>query len=858
MPQEPFNFTQKAQEAMQHAVSLAQEQKNPALEVWHLGSGLLKDTPDGLVPEVLQALGVPPQTLKTAFLQKTANLPQVEGDSNKLMPSAQVSQVLQRAAKRAKQNQDAYISTHHLFASMLETQPQVAQLCRVTHEQFMAKFNHQNQGGAKINTPHPESGFNALQKYAQDLTQKAQDQKLDPVIGRDSEIRRVIQVLARRTKNNPVLIGEPGVGKTAIAEGLAVRIVHEDVPEALKGKKLLSLDLGALVAGSKYRGEFEDRLKAVIKEVTGSQGQIILFIDELHTLVGAGKTEGPMDAGQLLKPALARGELHAIGATTLEEYRQHIEKDKALERRFQKVLVEEPSSQDALSILRGLKERYELHHGVRISDEALVSAVQLSHRYITDRFLPDKAIDLIDEAASGLSIEISSVPFEVDHLRRAITHLQVEQKALKGAKHKERLQKIQTELDQKQKALKALEAQWQKETTAIKEVKTNKAKAEQLRLEMEKAQRSGELEKAAQIKYAKLPDCEKKLKIFQKQVQELVQNPQALLKEEVDVAEVAAIVSRWTGVPVQKMLQTESDKLLHMEDFLRRRVVGQDHALEVIAHAVRRSRVGIANPNQPMGSFLFLGPTGVGKTETVKALAEFLFDSEQNIVRVDMSEYTEKHSVARLIGAPPGYVGHESGGQLTEPVRRKPYAVVLFDEIEKAHKEVCNVLLQLLDEGHLTDSQGRKVNFKNALIVMTSNIGSQFSNDQNLTIAERDQKVMEALRLHFPPELLNRVDETLTFNAINTKTLENIAALQLGALKKHLKEQDVDLVYDQEAWRFFAKKAFDPAYGARPLRRCIKKELLNPLAQKMLEPNFKKPASVKCQVHDLGMSLVVQ
>lgn len=697
-----------------------------------------------------------------------------------------------------------------------------------------------------------------LAKFGRDLTVLAEEGCLDPVIGRDTEIRRLIEVLARRTKNNPVLIGEPGVGKTAIVEGLALRIIKQDVPQVLWNKKVVALDLASMVAGSHFRGAFEARLKAVIKEVAGSAGQIILFIDELHNLVGAGKTDGAMDAGQILKPALARGELRAIGATTLDEYRNFIEKDKALERRFQVVLVTEPDVSSAITILRGLKEKYEVYHGVRIKDSALVSAVKLSHRYISNRFLPDKAIDLIDEAASRLNIEINSVPAEIDEIRRQITHLQVEQKALKKEKEentKNRLKTLEKELTKLNEKYSKLKSRWDKEKESISSLKKIKVEIEKVRTAIEKAEREAHLDKVAELKYGTLPELEKKLKQYHEQKVAAQKESGGLLNEEVGPEEVAAAVSRWTGIPVSKMLESESHKLLNMEKNLCAQVVGQDQAIQLISDSIRRSRAGIADPHRPIGSFIFLGPTGVGKTETAKTLAEFLFDSRETLVRVDMSEYGEKHQVSRLIGSPPGYVGHDEGGQLTEAVRRQPYSVVLFDEIEKAHPEVFNVLLQVLDDGHLTDSHGRAVNFKNTVLIMTSNISSSVSTDSTLSRIKKQELIMKDLQKYFRPEFLNRIDEVVLFNNLDQGHIAEIVHIQIRDVDKRLEEKNIQLKLDQKAVDYLTRRGFDPDYGARPLKRVIQRELLNPLASRIISGELKEGTKVKVTANDLNLEL---
>ncbi|MES2962336.1 MAG: ATP-dependent chaperone ClpB, partial [Bdellovibrionota bacterium] len=731
---------------------------------------------------------------------------------------------------------DDYISTEHFLLSALQSG--VKDFVKLLEANSITRTKveealHKMRGNQKVTDDNPEAKYEALKKYGRDLTSAAAEGKLDPVIGRDEEIRRVIQVLSRRTKNNPVLIGEPGVGKTAIAEGLAGRIVKGDVPEILKGKRVVSLDMGSLIAGAKYRGEFEDRLKAVIKEVTDANGKIILFIDEMHTLVGAGKSEGAMDAGQLLKPALARGELRCIGATTLDEYQKHIEKDAALERRFQQVMINEPSIDDAITILRGLKEKYEVHHGVRIKDSAIISAVKLSSRYISGRFLPDKAIDLMDEAASRLSIEIGSVPAEIDQLERDKKQLQVEREALRREKDEasiDRLELIEEELEQIARQEKEVRSKWELEKSGITDLKKTKEQIEHARNEIERAEREGNLEKAAELKYGKLPELERRLKTLNESADNA--NPDGrMLREEVGPEEIAEVVAKWTGIPVNRMLQSEQDRLLKMEDQLRKRVVGQDHALVVVADAIRRARAEISDPNRPIGTFIFLGPTGVGKTETVKALAEFMFDTEQSVIRIDMSEYMEKHSVARLIGAPPGYVGYEEGGQLSEQVRRKPYSVVLFDEIEKAHPDVFNVLLQVLDDGRLTDGQGRVVDFKNTILIMTSNIGSQAIMDPDLSAKDREKSVLEAMRSHFRPEFLNRIDEIVTFNRLGQDQIDDIVRIQLQQVGRRLQDKRISVEFSDGAIDHLAKTGFDPVFGARPLKRVIQAEVLNPLAR---------------------------
>lgn len=844
-------MTVKAQEAMQSAAKMAESRSHSAVEPEHLLFQLVTQV-DGFVPNLITSAGGQLPAVKSALETALARMPQVSGQAKRVVASPRLITIFNRAEVEMKALGDEYISTEHFaLAVMHDSAPADVRklfasngLTRNKLEEAVAKM----RGGRKVTDDSPEGTMEALKKYARDLTQAANEGKLDPVIGRDEEIRRVIQVLSRRTKNNPVLIGEPGVGKTAIAEGLALRIVKGDVPEALKNKRLISLDMGALIAGAKYRGEFEDRLKAVIREVTEAQGKIILFIDEMHTLVGAGKSEGSMDAGQLLKPALARGELRCIGATTLDEYQKYIEKDAALERRFQQVLVNEPSIEDAVTILRGLKEKYEVHHGVRIRDSALVAAVKLSHRYITSRFLPDKAIDLMDEAASRLAIEIGSVPAEVDTLERERMQLQVEREALRREKDEsslDRLELIEEELSILDQKVAKLRLQWESEKRGINELKETKEKTDAVRMEIERAERAGQLEKAAELKYGKLPELERKLKLLNEQAESKQPAGDKMLREEVGPEEIAEVVAKWTGIPVSRMLLAEQERLLKMEESLRKRVVGQDHALVVVADAIRRARAEISDPNRPVGTFLFLGPTGVGKTETVKAVAEFLFDTDQAVIRIDMSEYMEKHSVARLVGAPPGYVGYEEGGQLTEQVRRKPYSVILLDEVEKAHPDVFNILLQVLDEGRLTDGQGRTVDFKNSVLVMTSNIGSHAIMDPELTKEKRDALIQEALHGHFRPEFLNRIDETVIFNQLKAEQLDGIVGIQLEAVVKRLAEKKIELAFSSEAKRWLAAKGYDPVFGARPLKRVIQGQVLNPLAKDLIAGKIKAGEKIK-------------
>ncbi|MEI7973487.1 MAG: ATP-dependent chaperone ClpB [Bdellovibrio sp.] len=835
-------LTKKSQEVVQIAFESAEKKGHPNVEVEHIAEALLKQEPS-LAGRIFEKAQVPVSALLKEIELKLQTMPRVQGGKTSL--SRTLTQFFDFAETKAKEMGDSYISTEHLVLSLLKFMNFKTPLKSEAIEAAV----RQVRGAQRVGDESAEDKYEVLAKYGRDLTALAESGKLDPVVGRDEEIRRVIQVLSRRTKNNPVLIVEPGVGKTAIAEGLAVRIVKNDVPESLKGKKLISLDLGALVAGAKYRGEFEDRLKAVIKEVTAAEGQIILFIDEMHTLVGAGKTEGAMDAGQLLKPALARGELRCIGATTLNEYRKHIEKDAALERRFQTVLVDEPSVEDAITILRGLKEKYEVHHGVRIMDSALVAAVKLSHRYITSRFLPDKAIDLMDEAASKMSIEISSVPEEIDEMDRKLTQLRVEKEALKKEKDApsiERLEVIEKEIQSLLHQSENLRAQWNEERQEIEGAKKVQEKIEEIKSQIERAERVGDLGLAAELKYGRLPELEKRMKAAS-DMGGAREHP--LLKQEVGPEDIADVVAKWTGIPVAKMLQSESQKLLSMEKNLQKRVVGQARALELVADAIRRGRAEIGDPNRPVGTFLFLGPTGVGKTETVKALAEFLFDDDQTIVRIDMSEYMEKHSVSRLVGAPPGYVGYEEGGQLTEAVRRKPYSVVLLDEIEKAHPDVFNILLQVLDEGRLTDGHGRTVDFRNTVLIMTSNLGSSVLMDTQLTDVQKKNQVQEVLKSHFRPEFLNRIDETIFFKALSEENIHAIVQVQLEHLVKRLKDRRLEIEFSDEVLRELGVRGFDPLFGARPLKRVIQQSLLNPLSKEILAGHFKTGDRIRVEKH---------
>ncbi len=853
-------LTLKSQEAVQRSHEVASEHSHNQVESVHLLSALL-DLEDGSTPPVLEKLGASISRLRQGVEATLAALPRVHGQSG-VQFSAAATSVLEAAWSQAEALKDEYVSTEHILLALAhDPRDKAGELLRAegaTPENILAALKAV-RGSARVTDPEPESKYQALEKYGRDLTEVARRGKLDPVVGRDEEIRRVIQVLSRRSKNNPVLIGEPGVGKTAIAEGLAQRIVAGDVPESLKDRRLISLDIGALIAGAKYRGEFEDRLKAVLREVCDAAGSVVLFIDELHTIVGAGAAEGAADAANMLKPALARGELHCIGATTLDEYRKHVEKDSALERRFQPVFVGEPNVSDTISILRGLKERYEVHHGVRISDSAIVSAARLSDRYISDRFLPDKAIDLVDEAASRVRVQIDSMPEELDQVERKRMQLEIEREALKkeeDAASLSRGQAVQAEIADLQTAADAMRGRWQNEKSAIAEVRSAKERREELEVELERATRNGDLERAAEIRYGDLIALESAIDDKQMKLDAL-QGESSLLSEEVTEDEIAEIVSKWTGIPVTKMLESEQSKLIEMEDHLRQRVIGQDEALVAVANSVRRARAGLQDPERPIGSFIFLGPTGVGKTETARALAETLFDDDRCMVRVDMSEFMEKHSVSRLIGAPPGYIGYDEGGYLTEAVRRRPYSVILFDEIEKAHPDVFNVFLQILDDGRLTDGQGRTVDFRNTVLIMTSNVGSQFltelSEDENRE--EIENRVLDALKAQFKPEFLNRIDDVIVYHQLDRSQIGRITELQLQRVQRLLAERRLELEVTPSAMELLGDRGYDPQYGARPLKRAIQRMLQDPLAVEILAGRYPEGSRIKVDVEADGERL---
>ncbi|MCS7031819.1 MAG: ATP-dependent chaperone ClpB [Gloeomargarita sp. SKYG116] len=854
-PNDPNKFTESAWNAIVQSVEIAKQNQNQQLESEHLLLALLNA--EGLANSIFQRLNINPQQVREKVEAFVRRNPKVTGGDGQLYIGNSLDKLLDRAEQYRQQFKDDFIAVEHLLLAYTQDERIGKNLLRefgISGDQKLKEVIQKIRGSQTVKSRNPEATYEALEKYGRDMTRQAAEGKLDPVIGRDEEIRRMIQILSRRTKNNPVLIGEPGVGKTAIVEGLAQRIVRGDVPESLQNRRLISLDMGALIAGAKYRGEFEDRLKAVLKEVTSSEGQIILFIDEIHTVVGAGATEGAMDAGNLLKPMLARGELRCIGATTLDEYRKYIEKDAALERRFQQVFVAEPSVEDTISILRGLKDRYETHHNVKISDSALIAAAVLSNRYISDRFLPDKAIDLVDEAAAKLKMETTSKPEELDEIDRKILQLEMERLSLQkeeDAASKERLSKLERELAELKEKQQQLNAQWQAEKEILEQRKAIKEAIAQVDVEIQQAEREYDLNRAATLKYGKRAELEKQLQATEAKLKELQRSGTTLLREEVTEADIAEIIAKWTGIPVTKLMASEKERLLHLEEELHRRVIGQEEAVKAVAEAIQRSRAGLSDPNRPIASFIFLGPTGVGKTELAKALAEYLFDTEKALVRIDMSEYMERHTVARLIGAPPGYVGYEEGGQLTEAIRRRPYAVVLFDEIEKAHEDVFNIMLQILDDGRLTDSQGHTVDFKNTIIIMTSNLGSQYILDlagQPDKDEELRQRVLDVMRSHFRPEFLNRIDEIIIFKSLTREQLRQIVHLQLERLRQRLAEQKIKLELTDAAVDFLAEVGYDPVYGARPLKRAIQRHLETLLARELLKGTFQEGDTVRVDV----------